>query len=415
MRLQYVASACVLVEHAGVRVLCDPWLTDGIYGGAWYHNPPLTVTPEDFADIDYLYISHCHPDHLDWATLDRLPRVPVIIGRYVEDFMGKQLRAKDFFVCEVSHEQDVQLGNGLTLQVIPADDCDPRVCGQWIGCPVRESTEKVSYQLDTLAVFRAGGQVIVNANDCPFELAQAALRRVQQSPDLLCVGYAGAGPWPQCFSNLSEDEKRLEALKKKASFLGQMRNYVNHLQPKSFLPFAGQYTLGGSLVDLNHLRGVPELDELPDDPRMVRLNRNAWYDCETGQASEPWRPTDRAALLAYRETLRSKALDHEGDPWPVVSDVEALLLTARTKWRERCAARDYVPTSTLTIVPRYLFGAAYHVDWRSNAIVVDARLLKRLLMRHCHWNNMEIASQLTFQRPGEYDRGLMHHLSYFHV
>ncbi|MSR05452.1 MAG: MBL fold metallo-hydrolase [Gemmatimonadetes bacterium] len=60
MKVQHIASACAIIEHRGVRVLCDPWLVDGIYYGAWYHNPPLSVTPRDFQDVDYIYLSHIH-------------------------------------------------------------------------------------------------------------------------------------------------------------------------------------------------------------------------------------------------------------------------------------------------------------------------------------------------------------------
>ena len=102
MRLQYIASACVLVEACGVRVLCDPWIVDGCYGGAWYHNPPLKVTPEDFHDVEYVYISHCHPDHLDVKTLERLSRATVILmARYDESLrkpMALRLRGMGFTV-----------------------------------------------------------------------------------------------------------------------------------------------------------------------------------------------------------------------------------------------------------------------------------------------------------------------------
>lgn len=72
MRIQNVASACVVIEHHGIRVLCDPWLSESAYMGSWYHNPPLTVRPEDFHDVDFIYLSHIHQDHCDLETLKRL-------------------------------------------------------------------------------------------------------------------------------------------------------------------------------------------------------------------------------------------------------------------------------------------------------------------------------------------------------
>lgn len=421
MKLQYVSSACVLIEHQGVKVLCDPWLTDGIYGGAWYHNPPLKVTPEDFADIDYIYISHIHPDHFDEATLVRLPKVPVLIGNYAEPFLAKKLTAMGFpvYVCLSPGRYSLGKSGDFWLEIIPADDCNPQACGKWIGCEIKNPKRGESYQIDTLAVFRGGGKAIVNVNDCPYELAYRALWHVTPKPDLLCVGYAGAGPYPQCFSNLSLEEKRAAAAQKQAQFLNQMQAFVSHLQPKRYLPFAGQYTLGGSLVDLNDLGGVPELEDLPDDDRMVRLNRMAWFDCETGQASEAFTPTPKAERLAYRESLRSKRLDHENDPWPDNSEMADLFDEAIKQWRRRCADRG-IDTSQMSAQVRAVFadGTGYGrnlgtSEWAE--ISADARLWKRILTRQFNLNNAEVGSLLTFDRPGQFNRALQNSLSYLHV
>jgi UDP-MurNAc hydroxylase len=415
MRLQYIASACVLIEHRGVKVLCDPWLVDGAYGGAWYHNPPLSVTPEDFADIDAIYLSHIHPDHACFSTLARLPRVPVLLGRYAETFFGDRLRTMGFPLLIGSHE----IGPDFFAWVIPADDCNPEACGRWIGCEIKNPNAHHSYQIDTFAVFQGGGKVIVNTNDCPYELSTGVLGKIKHlgAPELLCVGYAGAGPWPQCF-DMPMGEKLTAAANKKQQFLGQMRAFVDHLQPKRYLPFAGQYTLGGSLVDLNDLRGVPELDELPDDPCMVRLNRNAWFDCDTGEASDPWTVTDRAELIRYRGTLRRKALDHEADPWPGPGELCDLFGEAMESWRRRCNARGIVADGVVEF--RVANQEERHVtalrpSHHTTVITADARLWRRILTRQFNMNNAEVGSLLTFRRDGPYDRALMNSLSYFHV
>lgn len=349
MRLQYIASACVLIEHAGVKVLCDPWLTDGIYGGAWYHCPSLTVTPEDFRDIDFLYLSHIHPDHCDVATLERLPRVPVFVGRYVEDFLGKRLRSMGFPVTVLHPDVAHAFTADFSLAIVPADDCNPELCGKWIGCEIRNPASRKSYQIDTLALFKAGDEAILNTNDCPFPLAQHAIRRLQSCPhwvrpSLLLVGYGGAGPWPQCFPDDATPEN---AELKKQRGLAQMRQFVELVDPVRYLPFAGQYTLGGSLAHLNSLRGVPELEDLPGDPRMVRLNRNGWFDCATGEHG-PFVPVDAEVKRQALCALQDKHLDHEADPWPDARELVSLALTAEEAWGRRCAERGFTPDWAIT-------------------------------------------------------------------
>lgn len=423
MRLTYIASACLLVEHAGVRVLCDPWLTDGIYGGAWYHNPPLTVTPEDFHGVEYVYLSHIHPDHADFATLARLSRSTTIVLAQFDESLRKPLALRlmqmGFPVVELTATAPFLLGPDFAIEVIPADNCDPSVCGRFFGC-----TEKVA-QIDSLAVFHGGGHTIVNVNDCPYALARDAVERVRGiygSPDLLCVGYAGAGPWPQCYTGLSDEATRTAAAAKRDQFLAQMRAFCDHLEPRLFLPFAGQYTLGGSLVDLNGRRGVPELEDVPDDPRLLRLNRNGWIDLETGEQSAPWVPDDPEARRAYRETLRTRRLDHEADPWPDRYVLYDLIAQAERAWRRRSSTRHpwavrLVATYSYDDPMRRRVSLIEGPDYAGTlTITLDARLLHRLLMRAAHWNNAEVGSLLQFARtPDVYDRALFHLLSYLHV
>jgi len=77
MRITYLGHAGLLVETAGTTVLCDPWFSrSGAFTGSWFPLP----SNDHLADvvrgkqIDYLYISHDHEDHLDSTFLASLPR-----------------------------------------------------------------------------------------------------------------------------------------------------------------------------------------------------------------------------------------------------------------------------------------------------------------------------------------------------
>ena len=83
MKLQYLASASVIVQHENVRILCDPWLVDGEYYGSWCHFPKLNFQPKDFDDVDFIYLSHIHPDHSSIKTLTKMNKdIPVLIHSY---------------------------------------------------------------------------------------------------------------------------------------------------------------------------------------------------------------------------------------------------------------------------------------------------------------------------------------------
>ena len=73
MKLQHLMSATVLVQAGGLKILMDPWLVDGEYYGSWAHYPRFEWSDGMFDDIDFIYVSHIHPDHLSAATMARLP------------------------------------------------------------------------------------------------------------------------------------------------------------------------------------------------------------------------------------------------------------------------------------------------------------------------------------------------------
>lgn len=468
MRLRYIKSACVVVEHGGTRILCDPWLTDGIYYGSWHHYPPLTVAPEDFASVDGIYISHIHPDHLDVATLQRLPRaIPVFIHDYEQKFVLRTLQGLGFTgIREIPHGGRAELGGGLTLEIFAADGCDPALCGKLWGCTMAVMPGGRTQQIDSLAVFSAGGRTIVNTNDCPYELARHAVCddviRRHGHVDLLLTGYGGAGPFPQCFS-LPPAEKERAAIRKRQQFLEQAAQFIKHLRPSFYLPFAGQYTLGGRLADLNPYRGVPELEELPEllpplvraaaapstagngripleidtspppdsgEPRMVLLNPGEHFDLSTLTASKPFAPPDPGERQRYiDEVLRRRPLAYEANPTFDDRALLPLLLQAQERmWRHQrrlgyaSAWRAYIDTGSdmlfclpfdgvtlVTAVPR---GAEEEPFVR---IGLPEPLLRMILDRKAHWNNAEIGSHLSFERrPDSFERGLHYVMSYLH-
>jgi len=64
MIVKYISSACLQIQTLDIRILTDPWFTQGIYDGAWFSFP--YIDPFDFInEPDYIYVSHIHPDHYD--------------------------------------------------------------------------------------------------------------------------------------------------------------------------------------------------------------------------------------------------------------------------------------------------------------------------------------------------------------
>lgn len=417
MKFDFLRGACVIIEGAGKRVLCDPWLTDDIYYGSWAHYPPFTEW-DRIGHLDYIYVSHIHPDHFSPETMKRLPKVPVLIHRFNSKFLKQNIENLGFEVIELEHNKTHDL-DGLKITIFAADDCNPRVCGRFFGC---DSLLIGDTQIDSLAVFEADGQVYVNANDCPYQLSRHTLlpkiRLQYPEIDLLFVAYAGAGPYPQCFV-MTDRQMRLAANLKKSVFVEHAIQFAKDLRAKHTFPFAGDYVLAGRLSNLNPSRGVATLEEVYDafDAVNVPVLR-------TDVPDESRRQRYVEDKLAHRKFL------YEQIPVP---DDKTLLVMAKEAFRRLESKRKelgfysttavYLNLGAESMVRIPLHGGnisqqAKIYDTRYVRMTVDPRLLGWILAgpRLAHWNNAEIGSHITFERsPDVFERGIHHLMSFFHV
>ena len=135
MKFTYLGSAAILLETDTASLLCDPWLVDGAHEDSWCHYPPLPFDPEDFDDVDYIYISDIHPDYFDPALLCRMySNIPVLIHDYRWDYLKDEIEALGSGAVELAHNSRTHPTGDLHINILAADACDPEICGNYFGC-----------------------------------------------------------------------------------------------------------------------------------------------------------------------------------------------------------------------------------------------------------------------------------------
>ena len=96
MKITQLNSASNMIEDyisgSNVKILCDPWLEGEEYLGSWAMFPPYNFKPENFSDVDFIYISHIHPDHSSANTLSKLgKKIPVLIHNFPEKSLKNKI------------------------------------------------------------------------------------------------------------------------------------------------------------------------------------------------------------------------------------------------------------------------------------------------------------------------------------
>ena len=290
MRIQSLANAGLLIEAGGVRLLCDPWFTDGAYQGAWAIWPrPLKNPVQDIGKVDAIYISHIHPDHYDQTFLRQYLKqwgyTPILCGLWS---LYEALQADGFASARY-----------LTM-------CDFSERTQIIIVP--NTTYRAPF--DTALAVRCGDESLINMNDNPTdslipdgelvyddEQMKGLLDFCGGSPTVAYLPFTGASSYPQRFTFPSEEALLKAAEEKKQRYLTRFQKMAQQVNSKYVIPFAGEYWLQGPLQQYNAKRGMADATEAASLVKNALVPAaGAWFDTDTGTATavrtKPYDPVE---------------------------------------------------------------------------------------------------------------------------
>lgn len=179
MRFTILSHAGLLLEHRGVKVVCDPWLIGSSYWRSWWNFPEPPAELVQKLEPDYIYLTHLHWDHFHGPSLQKLfsPRTNIVIPKVTTLRMVKDLQWLGFHnITEVAHGDSVRLGDDFALR---------------------------SYQfgvgVDSGLVFSGGGYNLFNCNDAKF-FGGPLQQILGDFPkiDFLFRSHSSASPLPFC-------------------------------------------------------------------------------------------------------------------------------------------------------------------------------------------------------------------------
>ena len=450
MRVTWYTNACVRISSSdGSSILCDPWVNSGAFLGSWFHWPPIENGLEKSlldASCDGIFVSHLHPDHYDPKFLSKFskarPDVPIYIAEFAHPWLKQSLHSvvkKKSTIVEVPALTEVAIGPDLAVKLFAADTCNPSVCGVSIPCHVDPAFRGI----DSIGVFTADGQVVVNANDAMgVNLVPRIAANVGRA-DLLMGHYGGASPFPQCFPDISD--KRAAARRIVETTCQMLSAASDALDVQYIMPFAGQYVLGGRLAHLNEDRATLPLDQAVSylktitKREIISMNPGGFIDLSSQVKSCDYVEPDSEVMANYLETIAKVKFSYEqhrrDGTW---KDVDADLLDAAKSVAERSTRSnvsaevsfiigdgnnwvtiDLDPTHKNTSVKLGRIPAFPNVT----EISMPTELLRRLSTRKknyrgfttLHWNQADVGSHFTWKRVGEYDPGAHWLLNFYGV
>ena len=380
MKFKFIGNAGgIFTGSDGTRILCDPWIVDGVFEDAWYHYPPLKTK---------LSISHIHPDHYDERNFDFPKNIPLIILNEGPNFLKKNLINKGYSnFIEIKDNETIEFKEfKLTLfKPFTKHIFEESLIGNLI---------------DSALVLEDNGVTAINFND--------------NQPDKDACNFL-----KNKFKNI-ENQRIL-----KRNF-DHLCNIIPILQPKSVLPFAGSYIIGGKNYYKNEYLGTTTWEECAEylkknlnfNSKVFCLRENQTYDIKNQKQLEKYVKLDLNEMKKYIQSLKDKKYEYENDEIPNISILKDEINLASNKFIDRLQKFNIeiksnvylkIKNESIQIVKGKDSSRHLYCD-------LDLRLLNRILHKKAHWNNAEIGTHINFKRiPNKMDPDVHTCMSFFHL
>ncbi len=221
IQIRYLSHASVLISDGKTKILTDPWFFGPAFcNGWWLREDPKFDYKNLIEDIDYIYISHNHPDHLHIETLKTINKnIPIITPKFSSNSTKILLKRLGF-------KQILDLNFNFVFKIKNSD----------IKFTILKSGD---FRDDSGIYFEIGRKKILLNVDCN-NLNGGIL---PENIDVLMSAFAGgASGFPLCFDDYSSTEKeRILDRNRKAAFNLAIQ-LIKKTKCKNFIPYAGFFS-----------------------------------------------------------------------------------------------------------------------------------------------------------------------------
>tara|TARA_B100000767_G_scaffold32688_1_gene27923 strand:+ start:22681 stop:23997 length:1317 start_codon:yes stop_codon:yes gene_type:complete len=220
MKIEYINHACVLITtKSNKKILTDPWL----HGPSWANNlwlfPKSRHNSDYFKDIDYLYISHGHEDHLHKSSIDWLPDnikdLPVIMPDFGAKYFVDTFNKYGFSnLLMLKDEESLVIDGDIEIKMfINQDDHDSSLL-------LSTDNTNVFFQTDNL-------------------MGRDNSKRIASNHNInLCFTITSqTGPFPG-FYKMNEVDMGKAVIQKRENSKVFSANLISDLKPKYIVPYA---------------------------------------------------------------------------------------------------------------------------------------------------------------------------------
>jgi L-ascorbate metabolism protein UlaG (beta-lactamase superfamily) len=214
-----IGNATLIAYDGGPVLATDPWLDGPAYFGSWWlsHEVPAEQRAQ-IEQAQYIVVSHGHPDHLSYPSLERLRDKKILVPDHHGGRIADQLRADGFEVQVLPDRRWVELSDRVRILAI--------------GDPNQDGVLLVDID----------GVLVVDANDASDRGWGSLVRKiVRQHPRSFLLALSGYGDADMINYFDADGERILPAAAAKRPPGAAIQRRVEWFGVRWFVPFASMH------------------------------------------------------------------------------------------------------------------------------------------------------------------------------
>ena len=216
--IKFINHACFQILKDDFSILVDPWFSGKIFNDSWQLIQETSLDDVDLSKLKYIFISHEHPDHLNWGTLKKIRNkvdheIKVVMAARKNSNVAENINRLGYDYVEV-----------LPWQHITSEK------DNFSFCFLKKNHDSgISFDID--------GKIILNKNDC--EYTPEELRMIkggfEKRIDILLDQFSLAGYYA------NKQDKHSLFFAREKHILNLLKS-MDILNPRLTIPFASFIT-----------------------------------------------------------------------------------------------------------------------------------------------------------------------------
>ena len=268
MKITHLSNSFIIIETNNLKIVCDPWVGRANYGG-WHSFPEFDKNDiiKNMQNVDIVYISHLHDDHLDTEFLveSGLNKKTFIIKDFNFKTLFNRLKSSGVKVIHELKPYEIFNYSDSKFTILPQ-----------MSTNSSEIDEDVEYDIDTSFIFSNQNKVFFNQVDNPYSTSDYKILKewitINYGQITIAALMAGAASeYPHTFLNIDRIKEKNKIIE---NTLSKLVEKLNILKPLYYFPAGGTYIIPGKLYKLNSLIAQPNINQIKEVLSLNNVNIN---------------------------------------------------------------------------------------------------------------------------------------------